>query len=71
MRRKIDQWKNCEPEAMAEQSKGALVFAFQDAKADIVELHSALERLVVRMEHSHSMWPEIKAAKVVLGKVQP
>ena len=41
MKRKIEQWRNCEPAAMATQSQAALTFAFEDAKADILALHEA------------------------------
>jgi hypothetical protein len=42
MKRKIEQWRGCEPEAMAGQSKAAITYAFEDAKADIIELHNML-----------------------------
>ena len=46
MKRTIEQWNGCEPEAMAtEQSEVARTFAFADAKADILELHRENERL--------------------------
>lgn len=46
MKRKIEQWRNCDPRAMVmEQSQAALIFAMQDAKADILELHDALRQL--------------------------
>lgn len=46
MKREIDRWKNCDPKAMAfEQSDAAIFFAFQDAKADILELHEENARL--------------------------
>lgn len=45
MKRTIEQWKNCDPKAMArEMSEAAQMFAFEDAKADILELHSAVIR---------------------------
>jgi hypothetical protein len=45
MKRTIEQWQNCDPKAMAyEQSDAAKLFAFQDAKADILELHKELLR---------------------------
>ena len=40
MNRKIEQWRNCTPGAMAtSQSKNARVYAFIDAKHDILELY--------------------------------
>ena len=46
MKRTIEQWRRCEPEAMAtRQSAAARTFAFADAKADILELHRDVERL--------------------------
>jgi hypothetical protein len=46
MKRTIDQWKSCVPRAMAyEQSQAAQQFAFEDAKADILELHKENLRL--------------------------
>ncbi|MFN3703547.1 hypothetical protein [Thermomonas sp.] len=46
MKRTIEQWRGCEPEAMAtRQSDAARTFAFADAKADILELHRDNERL--------------------------
>ena len=36
MKRTIDQWRNCEPRAMANnQSNAAVQFALEDAKADV------------------------------------
>ena len=45
MKRAIQQWRNCDPGAMvAHQSQAALTYALEDAKADILQLHGALER---------------------------
>lgn len=45
MRRPIDTWKACDPKAMAHgQSATAAQFAFEDAKADILELHAEMLR---------------------------
>ena len=45
MKRQIEVWAGCDPKAMAEnQSKAAIMFALQDAKADIVELHAEMLR---------------------------
>lgn len=46
MKRTIKQWKSCDPKAMArEMSEAAQMFAFEDAKADILELHAENMRL--------------------------
>jgi len=46
MRRKIQQWQDCSPAAMADQmSKAAQFYAFQDAQADILELDAENQRL--------------------------
>jgi len=46
MNRSIDQWKNCDPHAMAvRQGEAAIVFAFIDAKQDILALYSLVERV--------------------------
>jgi hypothetical protein len=46
MKRLIEQWKNCDPKLMAHaQSLEAVQFAFEDAKADILELYKENMRL--------------------------
>lgn len=46
MKRTIDQWRNCEPKAMAHnQSCAAVQFALEDARADVLELHKENQRL--------------------------
>ena len=46
MKRTIDQWRNCDPRAMANnQSNAAVQFALEDAKADVLELHKENQRL--------------------------
>lgn len=46
MKRKINQWVNCSPEAMAfTLSPAAIMYAIQDARDDIMELH----RLTLRV----------------------
>lgn len=46
MKRTIEQWIKCNPEAMAhDQSDAAKQFAFEDAKADILELYAENKRL--------------------------
>jgi len=45
MNRSIDRWKACLPSAMAQQSKAAITYAFEDARHDIIELHDQNARL--------------------------
>ena len=46
MNRPIERWQACNPTAMAtEQSEAARIYAFEDAKHDILELHAEVERL--------------------------
>ena len=46
MQRKIEQWRGCDPRAMAtQQSPAAIEFAFADAKADILALYALAERV--------------------------
>lgn len=46
MKRTIEQWQNCDPSAMAHnQSDAAKFFAFEDAKADILELYAENKRI--------------------------
>jgi hypothetical protein len=43
MKRTIERWRDCDPRMMAfEQSDAAKFYAFQDAKADILELHGQI-----------------------------
>lgn len=45
MKRTIEQYRKCNPQAMAhEQSDNAKQFAFEDMRADILELHRELMR---------------------------
>ena len=45
MKRSITRWENSDPDKMADQSRAAIFFAFQDAKADILELEEKTERM--------------------------
>ena len=46
MKRTIEQWTNCNPETMArDQSDNAKQFAFEDARADILELAAENKRI--------------------------
>lgn len=40
MKRTIEQWRACSPASMALQSEAAILYAFRDAKADILELYA-------------------------------
>jgi hypothetical protein len=54
LKRSIEQWRGCDPEAMAYHlSEAAIMYAFRDAKADILALNAENERL--RMSISDSM----------------
>lgn len=62
MKRTIQQWRDSVPAAMAEMSKSAQAFAFDDAKSDILELHRKLEaaqshanqlRRALNAQHAH------------------
>lgn len=48
MKRDIERWRGCDPAAMDKQSEAARIFAFEDARADIIELHAALLALYDR-----------------------
>lgn len=51
LNRSIDQWRGCDPRAMAtEQSEAARVFAFEDAKADVLAQWDELQTLKKRLE---------------------
>lgn len=44
--RPIERWRLCDPLAMAtQQSTAAIEYAFEDAKHDILALHTEVERL--------------------------
>ena len=45
MNRTINQWNKCNPHSMAEMSKTAIQFAFEDARHDILSLHQQNENL--------------------------
>ena len=46
MKRKLSQYKNASPEAMAyRMSDAAKFYAFQDSRADILELAAEIQRL--------------------------
>jgi hypothetical protein len=45
MNRSIDRWKACVPSSMVKQSDAAIIFAFEDARHDILELADQNARL--------------------------
>lgn len=45
MRRSLKTWNLCNPSSMTEQSPAAIRYAFEDARADIIELATDLERM--------------------------
>lgn len=46
MKRSIDRWKICNPNAIiTEQSEAAAIFAMEDARHDILELNDELVRI--------------------------
>jgi len=51
MKRTIGQWINCKPEAMALMSEAAIMYALQDARADIMRLHGAIEKTLADNGH--------------------
>lgn len=55
MKRSIETWRDCAPQAMAtEQSEAARTFAFQDARADILEL-AGTNAVLVNLLHECQM----------------
>lgn len=47
LNRTITQWRNCDPKTIAAcQSETAIMYAFQDARADILRMHKALQSLM-------------------------
>lgn len=46
MKRSIERWQICRPEAMiTDQSEAAAIFAMEDARHDILELYDELKRM--------------------------
>lgn len=53
LKRTIEQWRGGDPEAMAyHMSEAAIMFAFKDAKSDILALHAEVERLRAAIEQT-------------------
>jgi hypothetical protein len=51
MNRTIGQWINCKPAEMAKMSEAAVMYALQDARADIMRLHGAIEKTLLDNGH--------------------
>lgn len=45
LNRSIQQWRNCNPDVMANQSNPALCYAFRDAQHDILALVDHIRKL--------------------------
>lgn len=53
MQRKIEQWKNCVPDAMVHMSTAAIRYAFEDAKSDILSLWEDNQRLKAKIQEAY------------------
>lgn len=65
LQRSIQQWSGCDPKAIATQSKAAITFAFEDAKADIAELAGQRSVLIALLAECYEVLatldePEVK-----------
>ena len=66
MKRTIQQWEGCNPEAMAtEQSEAARIYAFADAKADILELHRKCRKAAAELT---AVADELKMSSTICGE---
>lgn len=45
MKRNIEQYKNCSPDAILKMSDGAIFHAISDMRADLLELHGQLQAI--------------------------
>jgi hypothetical protein len=45
LNRTIETWAKCDPKLMATMSEAAIMYAFQDARADILRMNAELVRL--------------------------
>jgi hypothetical protein len=45
LNRTAEQWQKCDPRAMAIMSEAAIMYAFQDARRDVLQMHAEIERL--------------------------
>ena len=60
LKRTVDQWENCDPESMAyHMSQAAIMYAFKDARHDILRMHDEITRL--RAELAKVTWQRNEA----------
>jgi hypothetical protein len=72
LERTIEQWRNCDPRAMAKQSEAAVMYAFTDAKADILKLASERTALRALLKELMQYTPHIeRKAGVESGRYDP
>lgn len=45
LNKSIERWVRCDPRSMAKMSEMAIMYAFEDARTDILSLHREIERL--------------------------
>lgn len=45
LNKSIERWLRCDPRSMAKMSEMAIMYAFEDARTDILSLHKEIERL--------------------------
>lgn len=61
LNRSINQWRNCDPDAMVKQSECALAYAFEDAKHDILALVDHIRKLEGQLAKKRTSVPETTA----------
>lgn len=66
LQRTVEQWRECDPKAMARMSEAAVMYALQDAKADVLRMHAEVERL--RADEKRLDW--LADPKNTIGNVQ-
>lgn len=63
MQRKIEQWKNCVPDAMVHMSIAAIRYAFEDAKSDILSLWEDNQRLRLLEKENQKLTEQLHDVK--------
>ncbi len=53
-------WRNCDPVYMTNQSREALMYAFADAKHDILALVDHIRKLEAQLAKKRTSVPEVK-----------
>ena len=67
MKRSIERWQICRPEAMiTDQSEAAAIFAMEDARHDILELYDELKRMKSLLKMA--AYPPVYVLTQLLGK---